>query len=1581
MERIGQAEVITTLERLHQELKAQTRDSKVDQHSLLRKSFHYVTATLHKPVPRSQLPDPGSSRGGAWKRSEVTHRVLQELFALLVGGDGFAPPRIRILSAALARELSVGETPYFFRDNFGGNFARYDQNKVTYFLSVLSELSNSQLLIQNTQNLVNWFTADTDQLVLKMVSLSNLIVLAQRFPNVLDKDKHIRPVEAKFRQLLTGASLETRKTTSTTFFGVRIVSTSSACAVTEIDGTPSHDFFTCINNSYDYSEDQILNVRIFSSLYQWIFHLYQAQLLYERRKQSREDIVSKLEHFGLVFGHLDPGDEAGFDDAFGPPECGESDSRGEKQLLSPIGYFTLDDSFRQVVIQVCLRILSQVERDIASEKVSYMQLGARYVISDLDWMKEFTEATSMEAVRILDLLCLMDPSLVSRIFPAVKKVYERTANRQSGLVFAAVLQFFVNHGQHVIFDVDPVLHHFFADYVSVRYRHQLLAMSTLLFLTTNTSKLLLHTPVFPKYYPAIIKLLAWHPRTVAGEILPLIPAMVGPTTFIELFHTLLDLPLTAAFMEQCDRPEASSGESSWSRVWLDRFAPAFKALQQYILRNEAGGGGSSVPLWETRDETQLSMVRVLWNHLPVTPRVSSVCKLVPRFLRVYFDVLLSNAPPECIERVVPLLLQRFRSLYPVDFFLSAVHLLFIETLQAIFQQWPEFLVSLKTEIVQAISYHFDMQGQLLVLHLCWIVGELLNPAMCKDGSKGDVVVFFEALEHLAYEAISAVPAQGERASASASAGAAGAAAVASRQATAAGVASRQAGMPRASSASAGGAGGTVETACGGQIPLTAAAASAATPDHAKTGGEGVAALGGAIAAADGARHLEETAQSGEEDGPSSAARSEVHEEDGHGPEGAGGLAVEAVGAEKVFSPRFVAVIIASLTKLGTKFPEFAPRVVWCFICMRQHYETDTSNGIEFVWDRLTDSLQLLRHASISNSIYSASQVLEGSEPNRLGPLHRSALSSLSHLSHNPSAFTVGALLHDFELPFEPPVALLAKRRASGTLEADGSDWEGEIGAGMGRETGRAALLQGLFTPRANTPPPPAWPEVERLLGPSGAGPSGAGAGACAGAVPGGRSGAPRAFASGIREQPLPAADASSATPKAQDVASPAATADPPPLNAIDLWKSEWVERRSEARAGGPSALELQLIDEAHGNPVGSCAALVGSAIQGGERLSEDPGPPTRLPGSTPADADLLQQGLPWLQPSPPSLNIGSVQDALEQLPQSLSRPTAVVAGTDPWSASVLALDTLAQRPPRPSPRPAPVGDRERAVASVSSVLEPADTLAVPPGPASSSKVLTPPSTPPSRTLVQTSLSPQAPPPTPEERQGLQHARGVVPLSSTVATSSTSQIAPSLRRGGNASASGGRVVAAVSSGSGSMNGKAGGVDESCCSADGAGYPGDIAASRSSSSTTSSPDRHANPLQFLPLKSHLPFHPTASAPDEHASARTGAGRSGASPEASQSAPSSSSEDGSPRGNFTSFELEVEALQAAPTLPAPVPGVAESISAVMAVPLVQSVLAVPAVPAAPRGQLHGPSDAAPSAEAVGVSSPRPDSVRGGA
>ena len=165
MERIGQVDLTATLKALHQELKTQTRDTKNDRHRLLCRTYHYVTASLYKTTALS--PQTNQVEG---RLHDIIHRVLQELFAILVGADGFAPPRIRILCAALVRELSSGDLPIFFRDSYDGDFGQYDQNKVQYFLPLLSELANSDLLVKNVPNAMRWLTDDaSDNLPLKVV--------------------------------------------------------------------------------------------------------------------------------------------------------------------------------------------------------------------------------------------------------------------------------------------------------------------------------------------------------------------------------------------------------------------------------------------------------------------------------------------------------------------------------------------------------------------------------------------------------------------------------------------------------------------------------------------------------------------------------------------------------------------------------------------------------------------------------------------------------------------------------------------------------------------------------------------------------------------------------------------------------------------------------------------------------------------------------------------------------------------------------------------------------------------------------------------------------------------------------------------------------------------------------------------------------------------------------------------------------------------------------------------------------------------------------------------------------------------
>ncbi|CAD7964351.1 unnamed protein product, partial [Amoebophrya sp. A25] len=64
----------------------------------------------------------------------------------------------------------------------------------------------------------------------------------------------------------------------------------------------------------------------------------------------------------------------------------------------------------------------------------------------------------------------------------------------------------------------------------------------------NRETLLKQTNVFARYFPVILKLVVFHPRIVAQEVLSLLPAMANPSSMAALFHQILDLPLTAAFV-------------------------------------------------------------------------------------------------------------------------------------------------------------------------------------------------------------------------------------------------------------------------------------------------------------------------------------------------------------------------------------------------------------------------------------------------------------------------------------------------------------------------------------------------------------------------------------------------------------------------------------------------------------------------------------------------------------------------------------------------------------------------------------------------------------------------------------------------------------------------------------------------------------------------------------------------------------------------------------------------------------------------------------------------------------------------
>ena len=81
----------------------------------------------------------------------------------------------------------------------------------------------------------------------------------------------------------------------------------------------------------------------------------------------------------------------------------------------------------------------------------------------------------------------------------------------------ALLDFFMKHGDAIVYDIKPSLDSFFGATLSVGYHDPVTAMDTLLFCLRHHTRL--RSSVFVKFFPNIFKLLAWSPRSYLGEFL------------------------------------------------------------------------------------------------------------------------------------------------------------------------------------------------------------------------------------------------------------------------------------------------------------------------------------------------------------------------------------------------------------------------------------------------------------------------------------------------------------------------------------------------------------------------------------------------------------------------------------------------------------------------------------------------------------------------------------------------------------------------------------------------------------------------------------------------------------------------------------------------------------------------------------------------------------------------------------------------------------------------------------------------------------------------------------------------------
>ncbi|CAL8267002.1 unnamed protein product [Gadus morhua 'NCC'] len=279
--------------------------------------------------------------------------------------------------------------------------------------------------------------------------------------------------------------------------------------VTELDGGPSGDFFTVLCVAQGFTEDQWMNAHAFSLLRPWLLASSAAPGDSSAEADDRSDVD------GSVVSMV-------------------SATSSSSRLLAP------RERLREKSFLYAQRLIEQSDRKALKRADSELQ-----------------KACLVEAVLILDQVCLEDVSQVFRAFPAVKALYGRLSPELGAArVLLAVAQFYLNHGETAAVDCEPVWRLVFGRLPAELFNDPHLAHSLLRFTRLHLHHLQPRVVQYTQAFPNLLKFLAWDSPAVLEDFVDLLPSLVTPGTAVELLHSLLDLPCLSATLSSFQSEEA-----------------------------------------------------------------------------------------------------------------------------------------------------------------------------------------------------------------------------------------------------------------------------------------------------------------------------------------------------------------------------------------------------------------------------------------------------------------------------------------------------------------------------------------------------------------------------------------------------------------------------------------------------------------------------------------------------------------------------------------------------------------------------------------------------------------------------------------------------------------------------------------------------------------------------------------------------------------------------------------------------------------------------------------------------------------
>eukprot|EP00040_Diaphanoeca_grandis_P009264 m.48195 g.48195 ORF g.48195 m.48195 type:complete len:804 (-) comp20688_c0_seq1:131-2542(-) len=385
----------------------------------------------------------------------------------------------------------------------------------------------------------------------------------------------------------------------------------------------------------------------------------------------------------------------------------------------------ITDTVRESMLEYTLRVIQQCTTKVSEERFPGVHITV--------------QAVAIEAVQILDTMCAADPVLVPRLFPDMKRLSAAKCAADPFLQLT-IIKFFAHHGEQVVYDLQPSLSTFFGKTLAHHYRNPVLASEALSFCLDYHT----HLPsIFVKFWPNILKLLAWAPRTHLGEFLELLPCMMAEEVCIELFHTILDLPVLSAALEQT-QPD----DKHFHNIASVSTNPGITAaLMNYILRQEGGLGGTI---------DRLEELHLLLGRFSNTRRVQIAAEITPTLLRCFLNTIVTDASADLVQQVVSVMLERILKLFAIDGFTAEIGKVMAKYFLLLFEKCPQLIVDLQKDLVDFVSVRINVVGgkEEFFIHVLWVIGEYAGSSVDPRCTSETVDKFYEVLELFAYEVAS-----------------------------------------------------------------------------------------------------------------------------------------------------------------------------------------------------------------------------------------------------------------------------------------------------------------------------------------------------------------------------------------------------------------------------------------------------------------------------------------------------------------------------------------------------------------------------------------------------------------------------------------------------------------------------------------------------------------------------------------------------------------------------------------------------------------------------------------------------------